>query len=103
MENAYKTNRDMGKNVNAMVVINPGNPTGQLLSEENVSDIIKFCYDHKLFLLADEVYQGNIYTENKKFVSFKKVLSEIGYPYNQVCLASFHSISKGNVGEYLKI
>ena len=82
-----------------MVVINPGNPTGQLLSEDNVRDIIKFAYEHKLFLLADEVYQGNIYTEKKKFVSFKKVLREIGYPYNQVCLASFHSISKGNAGE----
>lgn len=99
MEKAYKTNRDMGRNINSMVVINPGNPTGQLLSEDNIKEIIKFSYDHKLFLLADEVYQGNIYTEKKKFVSFKKVLSEIGHPYNQICLASFHSISKGNIGE----
>ena len=82
-----------------MVVINPGNPTGQLLSEENIKEIIKFCYDKKLFLLADEVYQGNIYSEHKKFVSFKKVLSEMEEPYNRVCLASFHSISKGNIGE----
>lgn len=99
MERAYKEHYNNGRVINSMVVINPGNPTGQLLSEENVRDIIKFCYNHKLFLLADEVYQGNIYTEKKKFVSFKKVLREIGYPYNQVCLASFHSISKGNAGE----
>jgi alanine transaminase len=99
LENAYKRNYDQGRQINSMVVINPGNPTGNLLSEQNVKDIIKFCYNHKLFLLADEVYQGNIYTEKKKFISFKKVLREIGHPYNQVSLASFHSISKGNAGE----
>jgi alanine transaminase len=99
LEKAYKINRDLGRDINSIVVINPGNPTGQLLSAENIAEIIKFAYDRKLFILADEVYQGNIYTEKKKFVSFKKVLSEIGYPYNQVPIASFHSVSKGNIGE----
>ncbi|VDP24097.1 unnamed protein product, partial [Heligmosomoides polygyrus] len=40
-----------------MVVINPGNPTGQVLSHENIETIIKFAHRHKLFLMADEVYQ----------------------------------------------
>ena len=38
-----------------MVVINPGNPTGQHLSEENMQEIIRFCKREKLMLLADEV------------------------------------------------
>lgn len=45
----------------ALVVINPGNPTGGVLSRENQNDIVKFCEEEKLVLIADEVYQTNIY------------------------------------------
>lgn len=38
-----------------------GNPTGQCLSVENLQDIIKFCHDEDVVLMADEVYQTNIY------------------------------------------
>lgn len=55
------------------MVINPGNPTGQVLSRANIEEIIKFAYKEKLFLLADEVYQDNIYADGSKFYSFKKV------------------------------
>ena len=39
----------------AIVVINPGNPTGQVLSKQNITDIIKFAKKENLFILADEV------------------------------------------------
>lgn len=39
----------------ALVVINPGNPTGQLLSQENIKEIIKWARANNLFILADEV------------------------------------------------
>lgn len=42
-------------NVKALVFINPGNPTGQCLSYENIRDLIKFSYENNLVLLADEV------------------------------------------------
>lgn len=83
----------------AIVVINPGNPTGQVLTYENICKIIKFTYDNKLFLIADEVYQDNIYDKNSKFFSFKKVMQEMGAPYNDMELASFMSTSKGYLGE----
>ena len=38
-----------------LCVINPGNPTGQVLSRENIESCIKFAKKHKLFLMADEV------------------------------------------------
>ncbi|XP_050539227.1 alanine aminotransferase 1 isoform X2 [Daktulosphaira vitifoliae] len=86
-------------NPRAIVVINPGNPTGQVLTKENVIDVIKFAYKEKLFLLADEVYQDNVYGEDSKFYSFKKVLTELGPPYSEMELASFMSCSKGYMGE----
>lgn len=83
----------------AIVVINPGNPTGQVLSKENIQDIIKFAYEEKLFIFADEVYQDNIYADGSEFHSFKKVMAEMGKPYIKMEMASFMSCSKGFIGE----
>ena len=49
--------------------------------------------------MADEVYQTNIWGDDDKFVSFKKVLRELGPEYDSQPLASFHSVSKGFMGE----
>ncbi|XP_064594232.1 alanine aminotransferase 1 [Zonotrichia leucophrys gambelii] len=87
-------------NPRALCIINPGNPTGQVQSRECMEQVIKFAYEEKLFLLADEVYQDNIYAQGSAFHSFKKVLMELGPPYSEsVELASFHSTSKGFMGE----
>lgn len=56
-----------------MVIINPGNPTGQCLSESNLKEILRFCYQENLVLLGDEVYQQNIYQDERPFISSKKV------------------------------
>ncbi|NWI23123.1 ALAT2 aminotransferase, partial [Sula dactylatra] len=83
-----------------LCIINPGNPTGQVQSRQCIEDVIKFAFEEKLFLMADEVYQDNVYAEGSAFHSFKKVLFEMGPPYSEVVeLASFHSVSKGFMGE----
>lgn len=90
-----------GKNVRAFVVINPGNPTGQCLSQEHIKALISFCNERKMVILADEVYQENIYGETKEFLSFRKVLCDFqkeGKFLDQQ-LVSFHSVSKGFLGE----
>lgn len=76
-----------------------GNPTGQVLTEDNIQKIIKFAYDNELFILADEVYQDNIYHKESRFHSFKKILTNLGEPYKKMELASFMSCSKGYMGE----
>ena len=46
-----------GTEVRALVVINPGNPTGNSLPRENMEAVIHLCAKHNLVLMADEVYQ----------------------------------------------
>ncbi|GLJ10931.1 hypothetical protein SUGI_0138260 [Cryptomeria japonica] len=94
-----KAARLNGIDVRAIVVINPGNPTGQVLSEENQQEIVRFCKSEGLVLLADEVYQDNVYADNKEFHSFKKIARSIGYSEEDICLVSYHSVSKGYYGE----
>lgn len=61
MREAVEAARSHGTAVRAIVFINPGNPTGQCLTRENLEELIKFAYEEKLVLMADEVYQENIY------------------------------------------
>ncbi|VDM47407.1 unnamed protein product [Toxocara canis] len=98
LERALKESEDK-YDTRVLCVINPGNPTGQVLSKENIEEIIRFAVKHRLFLLADEVYQDNIYAKGSKFHSFKKVMMSMGEPYSKHELASFHSVSKGYMGE----
>jgi len=98
LERAYQEASDVC-NPRAIVIINPGNPTGNVLSRENIEAVVKFAESKKLFVFADEVYQDNVYAEGCKFHSFKKVMSEMGAPYNSMELASFMSCSKGYMGE----
>lgn len=100
LESGVASARRKGITVRALVFINPGNPTGQCLSEKNLRDLIDFCYRERIVLLADEVYQENVYQDELPFVSAKKVLMTMGAPYkDNVELVSFHTVSKGSFGE----
>lgn len=97
LEDALAKARAQGTRVRAICVINPGNPTGAVLDEANIAMILEFARKHGLSVLADEVYQENVYRPGAKFVSFAKVLSARGI--TDVSLFSFHSCSKGFLGE----
>ncbi|MEN9946996.1 MAG: hypothetical protein RLZZ293_1382 [Pseudomonadota bacterium] len=94
---SYQSARSAKINPVAIVVINPGNPTGAVLSAENIKMIINFARKHNLAIIADEVYQENIYTKTAKFHSFAKIMYEMAI--HDVSLFSLHSMSKGFYGE----
>jgi len=85
-----------GTDVRAFVIINPGNPTGNCLTEEALHSVVRFCEKYDLMLLADEVYQKNVYNPKMKFVSAKKAVQDLK---SNIPLISFHSTSKGLIGE----
>lgn len=97
LTDSYNTAKLNKLNPVAITVINPGNPTGAVLSYENIKMIINFARSHNMAILADEVYQENIYTKTAKFHSFAKVMNDM--QINDVTLFSFHSMSKGYFGE----
>jgi aspartate/methionine/tyrosine aminotransferase len=80
-----------------IVVINPGNPTGAVLSQENVRMIVQFARRNRLAIIADEVYQENVYAPGAKFHSFAQVMHELGE--KETSLFTLHSVSKGFLGE----
>lgn len=96
LRDQIKQAKDDGKTVRALVVINPGNPTGGVLSKANQIDIVRFAEENDLVLMADEVYATNVYAAGKEFNSFKKIVRDLK---SSVPLISMNSTSKGFFGE----
>jgi aspartate/methionine/tyrosine aminotransferase len=92
LDDCLATAEREGVNVKGIVVINPGNPTGAVLDEKTIREVIEFAREHDLVIIADEVYQENVY--GAEFISFAKVLGTDDVP-----LFSLHSVSKGFYGE----
>ena len=97
LEDAIQQALAKGIHARAIVVINPGNPTGGVLTENNIRMVIHFAKRHNLTILADEVYQENIYKPGARFISFAHVMTSM--KEKEVSLFSFHSVSKGFFGE----
>ncbi len=49
------------ENTKAILICNPGNPTGYLYSKEEIEKLKKIVLKHDLFLIADEVYREFTY------------------------------------------
>ena len=94
LESSLEGARERGVAVKAIVVINPGNPTGAVLDEETIGEVIAFAGENDLAIIADEVYQENVYDADAGFVSFARALGR-----SEVPLFSVHSTSKGFCGE----
>jgi aspartate/methionine/tyrosine aminotransferase len=92
LEEPLERARRDGIDVKAIVVINPANPTGAILDQQCVRDVIDVAEEHGLAIIADEVYQDNLYGQD--WVSFATVLGDRDVP-----LFSLHSVSKGFYGE----
>jgi alanine transaminase len=101
IKEAFENAKVAGTDVRAIVIINPGNPTGAVLSKKEISNIIEFAQAQRLVIIADEVYQTNVFVND--FHSSKKILCKMQADnldkYAQIELASLHSISKGMIGE----
>jgi tyrosine aminotransferase len=49
-----------------IVINNPSNPTGAVYSREHLLEILHFCHEHRLVVVADEVY-GDMVFANRTF------------------------------------
>jgi alanine transaminase len=92
LEQSLARAKRKGVHVKAVVVINPGNPTGAVLPRESAEEVVDFAEKHGIAIIADEVYQENLY--GAEFVSFAKLVGRRDVP-----LFSLHSTSKGFCGE----
>ena len=53
--------REIREDSRLLLLNNPNNPTGSVLSKEEIQDICRVCEKHDLWILADEVYENLVY------------------------------------------
>lgn len=51
----------------AILICNPGNPTGSLYSKEDIEQLAILAKKHDIFLVADEVYREFVYDGNSHY------------------------------------
>ena len=68
----------------AILICNPGNPTGYLYSKEEIIQLAEIVKKHDLFLIADEVYREFIYDGDEHF----SVMNVPGIEQNAIMIDS---------------
>ena len=72
------------KKTKAILICNPGNPTGYLYSKEEILKLKHLVLKHDLFLIADEVYREFTYDNN----THHSVMAEAGLEQHAIMIDS---------------
>ncbi|OEK09004.1 aspartate aminotransferase [Flavivirga aquatica] len=72
------------KKTKAILICNPGNPTGYLYSKEEIQNLAVIAKTHDLFLIADEVYREFVYDGNTHY----SILHEKGLDEHTIMIDS---------------
>ncbi|MEM3841440.1 MAG: aminotransferase class I/II-fold pyridoxal phosphate-dependent enzyme [Candidatus Micrarchaeaceae archaeon] len=65
------------KHIKYMLLTNPNNPTGTVLSRDSLKEIVDIANENEIFLISDEIYDELVF--RKKFTSIAEVAK--GVPY----------------------
>ncbi len=74
----------IGPKTKAILICNPGNPTGYLYSKEEIQKLAEIVKKHDLFLIADEVYREFTYDGKEHY----SVLQEKGLEEHAIIIDS---------------
>ena len=77
----------INEHTRAIIVTNPGNPTGVVLSENELLLLLKIAKEHDLFLICDEVYREFVYNN-------ERLVTALQYPEYQDRVIVVDSVSK---------
>lgn len=92
-----ESRKNKNKTIKSLLVINPQEPLGTVLTQEEIQEIIEFANKNNLVLIVSEKLQNSVYntsssSSSNNFVSFRKVAKDINSP---VEIISFTSVSRG--------
>ena len=61
----------------AVIITTPSNPTGMVMTEEQLRGIADFAVEKDIIVIADEIYEKLIYSKDKKHISIASFNQEI--------------------------
>ncbi len=72
---------DMERKINpqtrAILLINPSNPTGAVMSRQTLERVLELAREHNLLILADEIYDKLIYEPGARHISIATLAQDV--------------------------
>lgn len=59
-------NLKKAKNIKALQISSPSNPTGSIYSRQNLKELVEYCDDNGIHFISDEIYHGLVYDKIKE-------------------------------------
>lgn len=72
------------KKTKAILICNPGNPTGYLYSKDEIKQLAKLAIQYDIFLISDEVYREFVYDDSEHY----SILQEKGLEEHAIIIDS---------------
>ncbi|GFO28459.1 1-aminocyclopropane-1-carboxylate synthase-like protein [Plakobranchus ocellatus] len=69
LEAAFQQAVKQGKTVRAIHITNPSNPTGDVYTPQELTDLLHFAHRHKLHVIANELYGLSVCDPDVSFTS----------------------------------
>ncbi|NCN26503.1 pyridoxal phosphate-dependent aminotransferase [bacterium] len=60
----------------ALIFASPNNPTGDMISEKLLKEIVDWCVENKILLIYDELYEKLVFSDKKHFTALSMVSRE---------------------------
>ncbi|KAE8694716.1 putative aminotransferase ACS10 [Hibiscus syriacus] len=83
LDQAFNQTRKRGTKIRGILLSNPANPVGNLLSREMLCDLLDFAREKNIHIISDEIFAGSIYG-NEEFVSIADVLDSEDFDKSRV-------------------
>ena len=81
----------------AILICNPGNPTGYLYSKDEIKKLASIVKKHDLFLIADEVYREFVY-DDKEFYSIMQEVDLVDHAIMIDSVSKRYSMCGARIG-----
>ena len=75
-EAAFEEQTKQGRKVRAVLFSSPNNPVGTVYQPEAIQNLISFCMEHDIDLIADEIYGQTIHDPAAKWVSALRLVPD---------------------------
>lgn len=91
LDQAFTQARKRGTKVRGILLSNPSNPVGNMLSREMLCSLLDFAQEKNIHVICDEIFAGTIYG-SEEFVSVAEILESEEFDRSRVHI--IHGISK---------